>query len=202
MHIIFNNTNIDQNLFKIKKYKKDDIIFEDGIECKEIGFLESGSISIVTNTYLENEYEINHISDDGFFGAFLLFSDNPKYQGTAIATKASTVYYFNKNNLLKAFDDKNFLKNYLRLIGNSSLNIQNKIKILSQKSIREKILFILYQNQHNNKNNKYYIKSKEQFSRLLNVTRPSLSRELIKLQEEGIITFNRHYIELKKLSQL
>lgn len=196
MHIVFNNTNIDQKLYKIKNYKKGDIIFEDGDICEKIGFLESGSISIVTNTYLGNEYEINHISDNGFFGTYLLFSSNPTYLGTAIANKQSTVYYFTKESLLKAFDDKQFLTNYLNLIADSSIMLQNKMKVLSQKSIREKILFILYQNYHNKHNNKYYIKSKEDFAKLINVTRPSLSRELINLQNEGIITFNKHYITL------
>ena len=197
MHIIFNNTNINPKLYKIRKYKKGDIIFEDGETCDRIGFLESGSISIVTNTYLGNEYEINNISDNVFFGTYLLFSNKPTYLGTAIANKQSVVYYFTKDNILKAFEDKVFLQNYLNMISNSSLVLQNKIKVLSQKSIREKILFILYQNYHTTGNSSYYIKSKEQLAHLINVERPSLSRELINLQNEGIITFDRYKITLK-----
>ena len=197
MHIVFNNTNINENLYKIKIYKKGDIIFQDGDTCESIGFLESGSISIVTNTYDANEYEINHIDDNGFFGTYLLFSSNSKYLGTGIVQKQSKVIYFTKNNILEAFKDQTFLSNYLELISNSSLKLQNKIKVLSQKTIREKILFILYQNYQINNSNKYYIKSKEHLANFLNVTRPSLSRELIFLQEEGIIEFTRHYIILK-----
>ena len=197
MHIIFNNTNIDKTLYTIKRYKKGDIIFEDGNICDKVGFLESGSISIVTNTYNENEYEINHISDNGFFGTYLLFSDRPNYLGTAITNKQSTIIYFNKENLLKAFNDKQFLINYLSLTSMSSISLQNRIKVLSQRSIREKILFILYQNYQNNKTNKYYIQSKEQLASAINVTRPSLSRTLIELRDEGIISYNRHWIILK-----
>ena len=58
MHKIFNDTNIDNSLYKIKEYKKGDIIFSDGDICNSVGFLEKGEISIVTNTYQENEYEI------------------------------------------------------------------------------------------------------------------------------------------------
>ena len=201
MHIIFENTNIDKSLYTVKNYKKGDIIFEDGKECDRVGFLETGSISIVTNTYGENEYEINHISDNGFFGTYLLFSNKPYYLGTAIAQKQSTVIYFNKKNLLKAFTDQAFLENYLMLTSASSIALQSKIKILSQRSIREKILFILYQNYQNNKTPKYHFKSKEQLANLINVTRPSLSRTLIELQDEGIISFDRHTIVLKNRLQ-
>ena len=201
MHIVFKNTNVDKSLYTIRAYKKGDIIFEDGKECDKVGFLETGSISIVTNTYNENEYEINHISDNGFFGTYLLFSKKPYYLGTAIAQKQSTVIYFNKKNLLKAFNDQSFLENYLFLTSESSIALQSKIKILSQRSIREKILFILYQNYQNNKSNKYYFKSKEQLANLINVTRPSLSRTLIELQNEGIISFDRHTIVLKNRLQ-
>ena len=197
MHIIFNNTNIDQSLYTKKIYKKDEIIFEDGKECDHVGFLESGSISIVTNTYDENEYEINRIEKDGFFGTYLLFSNNPFYLGTAYATKQSTVIYFNKNNLLKALTNQTFLLNYLTLTSSSSINLQNKVKVLSQKSIKEKILFIIYQNYHNNNSLTYHFNSKEQLANYINVTRPSLSRTLIVLQDEGIITFDRHTISLK-----
>ena len=54
MHIVFKNTNVDKSLYTIRAYKKGDIIFEDGKECDKVGFLETGSISIVTNTYNEN----------------------------------------------------------------------------------------------------------------------------------------------------
>ena len=197
MHIVFNNTNIDKKLYVIKKYKKGDIIFNDGDICTKIGFLESGSISIVTNTYGENEYEINHIDDNGFFGTYLLFSDNPIYLGSAICKKASTVIYFTKDNIIKAFSDTSFLENYLKLVSNASIALQNKVKILSQRSIKEKILFILYQNFQQTNSKTYYIKSKEQFANLINVTRPSLSRSLIELDAEGVLSFDRHTITLK-----
>lgn len=197
MHIVFTNTNIDKSLYTIRKYKKGEIIFEEGKECNKIGFVESGSISIVTNTYNENEYEINNITDNGFFGSFLLFSDKPYYPGTAIANKQTIVIYFNKSNLLKAFLDQRFLVNYLSLTSSSSIVLQNKIKILSQRSIKEKILFVLYQNYQINKTSIYKIKSKEQLANLLNITRPSLSRTLIELKKDGLIDFDRHSITLK-----
>ena len=202
MHIVFNNTNIDSSLYKVRVYKKGDVLFYDGDNCTEVGLLETGSISIVTNTYGDNEYEINHISDDGFFGTYLLFGNNHKYLGTAVAKKQSKVICFDKQSLMKAMEDKTFLANYLSLTSNSYLKLQQKVKVLSQRSIKEKILFILYQNYQFNNTRTYVIKSKEILANYLNVTRPALSRALIELQNENIISFDRYSITIKKSSQM
>lgn len=193
MHKIFTNTNIDNSLYKIKEYKKGDIIFSDGDICNSVGFIEKGEISIITNTYNENEYEINHLTDDGFFGTYLLFSSNPYYLGTAIAKRNSKIIIFTKSNLLKAFEDKTFLQNYLSLTSDSSIHMQQKIKVLSQGSIKEKIMFLIYQN----KEHIFTFKTKEQLALFLNVPRPSLSRVLIELQNDGLITYDRHTIKAK-----
>lgn len=199
MHIIFNNTIISNNLYFRKTYKKDDIVFSENDLCNRIGFVENGNITIVTPTYSENEYEINSISENGFFGAFLLFSDKPFYLGTGIATKTTQVIYFTKENLLVAFQNQAFLNNYLLLTSKSTLKIQNKIKVLTQKTIKDKIIFILLENYKRERTPTLKIKSKLQLANYLNVPRPSLSRELILLKNENIIDYGKYFITLKKI---
>lgn len=196
MHSIFLNTNISNNLYYEKIYKRGDIIFNEGDECTKVGFVEYGNISITTISYSNNEYEIKSLGNNSFFGAFVLFSNKPFYLGTAIASTNTKVIFFTKQNLLQAFNDKNFLINYLNLTTKESLLTQQKIKLLSQASIRDKILFLLHENKNRNNTNVYRIKSKELLSKMINCPRPSLSRVLIELKEEGIIDYNRYEIIL------
>lgn len=198
MHVIFDNTTISSSLYTIKYYKKNDIVFETNEECTSVGFLESGGISIVTPTFSEKEYEINQINENGFFGAFVIFTNYPFYLGTGIATKNSKVIYFSKINLLNALKNTEFLKNYLYLTTTTTKNIQTKVKILSQKSIEEKIMFLLNDNFQQNKSKTLSLKSKLKLANYLNIPRPSLSRELIRLQNKGLITYDRYSITLKK----
>lgn len=196
MITFFKNNIINSNLYSIRKYKKGDIIFNEGDICSFVGFVEKGNISIVTSTTNENEYEINNIEDNGFFGVFAIFSSNPIFLGTGIALKSTSIYIFNKNNLLKALDNKDFLLKYLEITSQSTLKIQNKVKILSQGSIRQKILFLLYNNYHITNNKEYYFDSKLSLANYLNIPRPSLSRVLISLKEEKIINYDRYKITL------
>ncbi len=44
--------------------------------------------------------------------------------------------------------------------------------------------------------------NREQFASYLNVTRPSLSRELINMQEDGLIEVDRDMIKILDMDQL
>lgn len=193
---MFVDFGIDKSLYKEITYKKGEIVFDEGDECTKIGFIISGTISIKTLTYYNNEYEINCVSEGDFYGGLLLFSKNNIYLGSAVALKKTEVIEFSKNNFLKALENKNFLEYYLSMISNTSMKIQEKVKILSQGSIRDKILFLLYDNLKKTNKNYFFIKSKEALARYLCIPRPSLSRELITLKKEGIIIFDRKKIIL------
>lgn len=198
MHIIFNNTKIDKNLYKTRIFKRGDCIFTALDECNEVGFIEEGKISISTHTFSYKEFEINSLGPNSSYGSFLVFSSKPMYLGTAIALKQTKVHIFTKDNLLKAFEDKQFLNNYLNILADVSLSVQKKVKILSQGTIEDKILFILFSNYQETKSLSIKIKSKESFARYLCVTRPSLSRELIRLKNKNVLDFNRNSITLNK----
>jgi len=197
MHTIFNNTNININNFKIITYKKNDVIFNEGDSCDSIGLVIYGNITITTYTYNEKEYEIINIQDDGIFGQNIIFS-NQKYLGTGITTKETKVVFISKKELLSLFTNQTFAANYLSLISKITLNIQKKVKLLTQKEIRDKIMFLLYENIKETNSNTFYYDTKEKLALYLNITRPSLSRELINMKNEGIIEYDLRSITLLK----
>ena len=70
------------------------------------------------------------------------------------------------------------------------------MKLLSQKSIADRIMFYLINEYKKTGNKKVSIISKEDLANKLNIPRPSLSRELINLKDEGLIDYNRYFITL------
>ncbi len=196
MHQLFYNTNINYSNYKTINYKKNDIVFNEGAICNYLGLVISGNINIVTFTYNEKEYQINSINENSIFGQNILFQ-NQKYLGTGIATKETTVLYISKNELLELFTNSTFTTNFLTLTTKITLNLQKKIKLLSQKEIRDKIIFLLLENARETQKKAYFFESKEKLAQFLNITRPSLSRELIKMKRENLIDFDKHYIILK-----
>lgn len=197
-HPLFSNVDLKpfENNFIIKKYPANSLLFHEGEECSALGIVLKGQLIISTITSLDKEYIINILNKNDLFGDTLLFNDKTLYLGDGIFSKDSEVLFISKELLLQMFKDENFLLNFLSITAKKSSDLRNRLKLLSHKKIDERILFYLDTEKKRIKSNRIPIKSKEQLAKLLNIPRPSLSRELIKLKEKNIINYNRYYIEL------
>ena len=198
-HPLFNNVDITkyEKNFKIVNYPENSLIFHEGDECFDLGIILKGQVVISTLTTLEKEYIINILNKNDIFGDVLLFSDTTLYLGDGITKKESTILYINKDLLLDMFKNDSFLSNYLSLIAKKNIDLRNRLKLLSHKNIEERILFYLSSESKRLKSKKIPIKSKESLALLLNIPRPSLSRELRKLKEKQIVDYDRYFIVLK-----
>ena len=170
-HVLVKNTKTYDKYFIFKEYNKNTLNFE-------------------------KEYIVNVLHADELFGDTLLFCQNNTFLGDGIATTKLKFTYISKENLIHLLKDSIILTNYLSLISNKTLAIKNKLKLLSQKNLRERILFYLgnYSKEHNTKI--IPIKSKEILANILNIPIPSLSRELINLANDVIIEASRKAIKL------
>ena len=197
-HPLFINVDISkyQDKFIYKKYLANTLLFHEGEDCETLGIIIEGQLVISTITSLDKEYIINILNKNDIFGDTLLFSDKTLYLGDGILSRDSEVLFISKDLLLEMFKDQNFLLNFLSIIAKKSFDLRNRLKLLSHKTIEERIIFYLDAERKRLKTNKIPIKSKESLAKLLNIPRPSLSRELIKLKEKNIIDYNRNYITL------
>lgn len=187
--------NIDENILVIKEYRKGNIVKEENDYCNEIGFIIEGEVSITTYTYEGNEHLITILHKGDFFGDNLIFSSNKIYPGTIISTSTSKIGYINPVSFINLLSSNhNFCTEYLKYNSLRTIQLQNRIKILSQKSIESKISFYLKLKHTETGDKKINIHSKEKLSKLLNIPRPSLSRSLKKMVDEGLIKMNKNII--------
>ena len=196
MKNLFEGATTYERLVYYKEYNKNALIFLEGEKCNNVCIVIKGEISIVTSNY-DSLVEINNLKENELFGDSLILIDDNRYLGNIMAIKDTKLCFISKDNWLKLLENKTILKNYLEIISNKVFKIQSKVKILSQKSIRDKILFYLLTESKRLGKKKIPIKSKESLSFYLNVPRPSLSRELINLKNESIIDYDRYSITIK-----
>ena len=200
MHPLFNNVDYQKykNLYKIETFKKGSIIFNEGDICDSIALVIEGEIHISTLTTDDKEYIILSLFKNDFFGENLLFNSNKEYLGDCISITDSKIILINKTDLFKLFENKTILENYLTLTSNKNTNLRNKLKLYSQKSITDRIMFYLISEQKRLNTNVIPINGKESLAKLLNIPRPSLSRELINLKSKGLIDYDKYTITILK----
>lgn len=170
----------------LKTYKAGDIIFNEEALCNQVGYIISGEVKIITLTHTEKEEVVTLLKKNQYFGDILTFAKENAYLGHGICLKETIVRYITKDNLLTLFTlHTEFLEAFLNLISTKALYLKQENKLFKHKNIRDRITHYLLSN---NKSSKTYISSIANFARILSIPRPSVSREITSMIEDGIIT--------------
>jgi CRP-like cAMP-binding protein len=95
------------------------------------------------------------------------------------------------------------MENFLELLSDRLLMLNKKLKMLTMENIRQKIVNFLSDEYKKQKSLNIKVPlSRLEMAEHMGIQRPSLSRELSKMREEGIIEFDKEYIVVKDLATL
>ncbi|MFR5266262.1 Crp/Fnr family transcriptional regulator [Clostridium sp.] len=190
--------------YLIKSYKANDVLFIEEEHCDHLSVILSGKVEIQKLDSNGNILIVSSLETGNIFGENLLFGDRSQYPMSVVAKEDCTVVHINKDYIFKlCTENVDFLREILRLFSNKALVLSSKLKQVSMKSLREMIShFLIYKyNQTRNPIIEIHMTKKE-WAEKLGVQRPSLSRELIKMKEEGLIDYNRKEIIIKDIEKL
>lgn len=190
--------------YYIKNYSKGEIIAHEDDECSSLSLILDGTIEI-QRLYSNGKYIVLSRLDQGdVFGEALVFSKSKTYPATVIALNECKVLFINKNDILKicSYEEK-ILENFVSLLSNKVFILNSKIKSISFKSIRQKIINYILNEVKEQKSNSIVLRNtKEEIAAILGIPRPSLSRELIKLRDMNYIEFDRKEISVLDIESL
>ena len=183
-----------KNEYDVIHARKNQTLFFEGDECKKVGMILSGKVSIIS--YLDGGQEViyNTLGKGEMFGNNLVFSSVPFYRGDVVAIDESEIMYITKDELLNLLkDDKAFLEMYLRQQSDFSKLLNFKIKLLTISSAQERIKYYLTFNK-----NEISYKSVTKLAKELYLSRETLSRTLYKMQRDGLIKIDQKKVTLKQ----
>ena len=174
----------------IKKYDEETLLFHEGERCEAVCYVVKGEVNIISYSSNGEENLISRINEDEFFANALIFSKSPYYLGEVVVKKGSTLILIPKEKLLKMLKYDDFLKYYLMQMSDKTIYMSSRNKLLAIKNIRARIIYYLELNK-----GKLYM-SVTELSKELVIPRPSVSRELSNMIDEGIITKKGKIIHL------
>lgn len=170
-------------------FAEGEILFLEGDRCREVGRVAEGRILIRCTDSCGRESVLQIVEPGSFFGDVMLLAGEDRYLGNVVAETPSAVDFFSLpaflNHLSASRDD---LSGYLRELALKTFALKQEMKLLSLPTLGEKIRFFL--RSEASRTGSARIRTgltREALASRFGVARPSLSRELSRLQSEGWI---------------
>lgn len=190
----------------IRRFGKNEMIFRQMDQSKFLYILLEGNVCVGKTSVNGKQTNIATFSVAGnIFGEVYLFM-NRYYDVYCEALSSSRVLLLPKDFLYQPCQNAcshhtNMIYNLLHIMAGKTFYLNQKLRLVSAGTLRQKIATFLL-DQLTNSNVVRLTMNRDQLAQYLNVTRPSLSRELIRMQEDGFIVVKRNEIMVKDIEQL
>lgn len=173
--------------FKIKEYKKNEIVFFRGDILKKIIIIVKGTARGEMQKFNGDTIVINQMKAGEVLASAFLFGKNNVFPVDLIALENSEFLFLNKEKYLDLIQsDKRLLLNFISEISNKSQYLSKRIWFnFTHKTIEEKVLSYIKENAQDDKIK--FLPSISALAKKFEVTRPALSREISSLCKRKIL---------------
>lgn len=193
---------------RIVKYPRGMIVAYQGTQISEIGILLTGTLLKFTEKNDKSKEAQGMLEPGQMFGEVEGFLKSRELQSSYVAAEESTVLYITIATIVAHSTEnspshKKLLENMLACLAERIASINKDTEYLIIKSMRLKIAKLIYDRylEQDSLNVELGI-NRNEMAEYLNVSRPSMSREMIRMREEGIIDFWKDKITIKDLDAL
>lgn len=202
---LFKNMTVEEieDIFKnvscnITTHQKSETIFDEGDDCNSLGIVLKGKVELSTYFISGDVSSLITLNPSGIFGEAILFSSNEHYPISVTSNTVTDILFLTKTDILKIIEfNSKFLENYLLLLSTKLLFFNDKFKLLSLNTIRGKIAHVLIKLSKEQNSMKVKLPfSKEKMALHICTRRPSLSRELGKMKNDGLIDYEKSVITI------
>ncbi len=189
-------------------FKKGTFILHEGDCTDEMGFVISGRVTIERDDMAGNRTLLSGIEPGQFFAeTFALFPQAPLFVN-AVATTDCTVLFFRLGGLNKLRSSSGepwmlkFVTNLLAISSRKNLKLSARNFFTAPKTIRERVMVFLKSVSVQKNSYEFEIPyNREQLADFLNLDRTALSKELGKMEREGLIEYDKSHFRLLFLTK-
>ncbi len=180
--------------------------FRQGEAPKMIFVLQEGEMALVKDFASGKRSLLYTVMPGDVFGEAFLFSGQSRYWYDAVAIRKSCVlmipwkffYGFCEN---ACGHHQMITRNLLEILAGRNFSMSKKLHLLSSTSLKEKLAIFFLENA-DAKGVVHLAMNRENFADFLGVARPSLSRELMNMQKDGLIEVERDEVRITDRGEL
>ncbi len=177
------------------------ILALEGDICKSLGIVLKGELEVQKHYASGKVVTLAKLDKGKTFGEAIAFSETNIYPATIVSFKGSIILYISKKDIIAMCSSyPKVLNNFMELLSSKILLLNRKIKELSFETLRQKISnYLLHQYEIQKTTELILPMSRKNLAEHLGVQRPSLSRELVNMKDDGFIDFNKNLVQIKDL---
>ena len=187
---------LEETPHHIQCYDKEETIFHLMDPALRIGIILEGRVEAQKSFPNGSQVNVSVRGPGEMIGPAAVFSKSQRYPCDIVALEPATLMMLRKEDLLSLMQkDVKILQNFTTEIASATYMLQQRLELLSYSGIAQKAAFwLLMQVRQTGKTAVQIPDSMSRWAMIMNVSRPSLHREMKKLEEEGIIRYERKNI--------
>lgn len=181
-----------------KRYGRGAIVHQAGDFCDRVEVILEGRVGVERIGETGDLMVLADFGPGDLLGAHLLFGTEPVYPMTVVTRTPATLLGIGREVLLDLLSgDRGFLASYLAAISNNTAVLSARIRDQHRRSIRDIVLVWLRERVQATGDRRVPLgMSKKAMAEQMGIRRTSLSRELQKMREAGLIAFDRDAVTL------
>lgn len=182
----------------IQCYDKEETIFHLMDPALRIGIVLEGRVEAQKSFPNGSQVNVSVRGPGELIGPAAVFSKSRKYPCDIVALEPTTIMMFRKEDLLSLMQkDLQILQNFTTEIASATYMLQQRLELLSYSGIAQKAAFwLLMQIRQTGKTKVQIPDSMSKWAMIMNVSRPSLHRELKRLEAEEIIRYTGKTVDV------
>jgi CRP/FNR family transcriptional regulator, dissimilatory nitrate respiration regulator len=181
---------------KMREYKREEIIACAGGPFESIGIIMEGEAAVIKENAAGNRAMMALLKPSDIFGEVAVFSGKAIWPATVAAQQTCTVLFIPGQKIVGECHKvcpwhRTMIFNMLKIISEKALMLNKKVEYLTIKSMRGKICTFIIEQYKKQGNTTFMLPmNRNELADFLSVSRPSMSRELCRLRDEGVIDFH------------
>ncbi len=193
---------------RVSSYKKNECITIAGEQFTGLGLVLSGEVAVTKEDAAGSRVILTVLGPGDLFGEMAAFSEIRVWPATVVAQEDCSVMFLEPEKIVGYCEDRCeshrlLIRNMLRIISEKALLLNRKVEYLAIKSLRGKISAYLLELHKKTGTTTFMLPlNRSELADFLNVSRPSLSREMGRMRDEGMIEFYRASIRINDLNAL
>ena len=197
-------TYLEETPHHIQCYDKEETIFHLMETASRIGIILEGRVEAQKSFPNGSQINVSIRIPGELIGPAAVFSKKRRYPCDIVALEPTMLMMFQKEDLLSLMQkDVRILQNFTTEIASAAYMLQQRLELLSYSGIAQKAAFwLLMQIRQTGKTAVRIPDSMSRWAMIMNVSRPSLYREMKKLEGEGIIRYTGKTIEVLDQDEL